>query len=133
VAQIANTFILRRNIGELLELGARKIVFFEWNEVHSSPRLKHENEFYRVREGDLFGALQNKAFLIRLIAHSIAPAPMSERALVVRCAGVPVTNRNREEFKQSLDGFGSDVGNVHWNFEWFGFVKIRRPADSRLV
>ena len=55
---------------------------------------------------------------------------MSERALVVRCAGVPVTNRNREEFKKSLDGFGSDVGNVHWKF---GFVKIRRTADSRLV
>src|SRR6266404_278766 len=100
------------------------------------PFFKHDNRFYHGREGDLFGALkflQNKAFLIRLIAHSIAPAPMSERALVVRCAGVPVTNRNREEFKKSLDGFGSDVGNVHWNLEWFGFVKIRRPADSRLV
>ena len=35
----------------MLELGARKIVFFEWNEVHSSPRLKHENVFYRVRKG----------------------------------------------------------------------------------
>src|SRR5271165_1162155 len=51
VAQIANTFILRRNIGELLKLGARKIVVFEWNEVHSSPRLKHQNVFYHVREG----------------------------------------------------------------------------------
>jgi hypothetical protein len=90
--------------------------------VHSF--FKHENGFYHVREGDLFGDLkflQNKAFLIRLIAHSIAPAPMSERALVVRCAGVPVTNRYR-------DGFGSDLGNVHWNLEWFGFVKISRPA-----
>jgi hypothetical protein len=37
------------------------------------------------------------------------PDPMSERALVVRSAGV-----------------GSDVGNVHWNLEWFGFAKMRR-------
>jgi hypothetical protein len=54
--------------------------------------LKRDNRFYHVREGDLFGGLkflQNKAFLIRLIAHSIAPAPMSERALVVRCALIP--------------------------------------------
>jgi hypothetical protein len=56
VAQIANTFILRRNIGELLELGAGKIVFFKWDEVHSSPPFKHENEFYRVKKGDLFEA-----------------------------------------------------------------------------
>jgi hypothetical protein len=77
--------------------------------VYSS--LKYDNGFYRVREGDLFGALkflQNKAFLIRLIAHSIALAPMSECALVARCAGVPVTNRNREEFKKSLDGLCED-------------------------
>jgi hypothetical protein len=57
VAQIANTFILRRNIGELLELGARKIAFFERNDVHSSPLLKHENVFYRVKKGDLFEVL----------------------------------------------------------------------------
>ena len=31
-------FILRRNTGELLELGARKIAFFERNEVHSGIR-----------------------------------------------------------------------------------------------
>ena len=48
---------LRRNIGKLLELGARKIGFFKWNKVHSSALLKHENEFYRVKKGDLFEAL----------------------------------------------------------------------------
>lgn len=31
--------------------------FFEWNEVHSSPLIKHENAFYRVKKGDLFEVL----------------------------------------------------------------------------
>src|SRR5258708_21599124 len=31
-----------------------RLLFFEWNEVHSSPLLKHDNEFYRVKKGDLF-------------------------------------------------------------------------------
>jgi hypothetical protein len=38
-------------------LRPRKIAFFERNEVHSSPLFKHENEFYRVKKGDLFEAL----------------------------------------------------------------------------
>ena len=42
------------NIGELLELGARKIACFEWYEVHFSPLFRHENVFYHVRNGDLF-------------------------------------------------------------------------------
>jgi hypothetical protein len=48
------SFVLRRNIRELLELSARKVAFFERNEVHSSLLLKHENVFYRVKKGDLF-------------------------------------------------------------------------------
>ena len=58
-----------------------------------------------LEKGIFFGdqkSLQNKALLICLIAHS-TPAPMSERALVVRFAGI-----------------GSDVSNAHWNLEWFG-------------
>jgi hypothetical protein len=31
--------------------------FFERDDVHSSPLLKHENVFYRVKKGDLFGDL----------------------------------------------------------------------------
>ena len=68
MAQIANTFILRRNIGELLELGARKVAFFERNEVHSSPLLKHENGFYRVREGDPFGDIFAAEFWPKVLA-----------------------------------------------------------------
>jgi hypothetical protein len=37
-------------------IGRAKIAFFE-RDVHSSPLLKHENEFYRVKKGDLFEAL----------------------------------------------------------------------------
>jgi hypothetical protein len=61
VAQIANTFILRRNIGELLELGAPKVAFFERNKVHSSPLLKHENGFYRVKKGDLLKPFRHES------------------------------------------------------------------------
>ena len=49
------------------------------NQVHGLFLFKHENAFYHVREGSLFGdlkSLQNKALLICLIAHSIAPAPI---------------------------------------------------------
>jgi hypothetical protein len=72
VAQIANTFILRRNIGELLELGTPKISFFERNEVHSSALLKHENVFYRVKKGDLFGVhTRNGMYSVNGILHDI--------------------------------------------------------------
>jgi hypothetical protein len=57
IGDVRQPFILRRNIGEPLELGARKIAFFERNEVHSSALLKHDNVFYRVKKGDLFEAL----------------------------------------------------------------------------
>lgn len=35
-------------------IGHAKIAFFERNEVHSSPLLKHENVFYRVKKGGSF-------------------------------------------------------------------------------
>jgi hypothetical protein len=54
IGDVRQPFILRRNIGELLELGARKIAFFERNEVDPPPLLKHENAFCRVKKGDLF-------------------------------------------------------------------------------
>ncbi len=54
ICDVRQPFNFRRNIGELLELGARKIAFFEWNEVHSSRLLKHENVFYRVKKGGSF-------------------------------------------------------------------------------
>jgi hypothetical protein len=38
-------------------IGRAKIAFFERDDVHSSPLLRHENEFYRVKKGDLFEAL----------------------------------------------------------------------------
>jgi len=34
-------------------LGARKIVFFEWNEIHSSLLFKHDNAFYHALLGVL--------------------------------------------------------------------------------
>jgi hypothetical protein len=78
------------------------------------PSFKHDNRFYRVREGDLFGALK---FFTKQGVSDPSNCPFDSsgsnvRACVglVRCAGVPVTNRNREEFKKSLDGFGFDVG-----------------------
>src|SRR5260370_14655925 len=35
-------------------IGRAKIAFFERDDVYSSPLLKHENVFYRVKKGDLF-------------------------------------------------------------------------------
>jgi len=92
VAQIANTFILRRHIGELLELGARKIAFFERNEVHSSPLLKHENEFYRVKKGDLFGMTARDGDLSTV--RSFVSSRMRVRMLVRREAN-PAQQSNR--------------------------------------
>jgi hypothetical protein len=37
-------------------IGRAKIAFFERDDVHSSPLLKHENIFYRVREEGLLEA-----------------------------------------------------------------------------
>jgi hypothetical protein len=54
ICDVRQLFNLRRNIGELLELGARKIAFFEWNEVHSSRLLNTRMYFIVLRKGDPF-------------------------------------------------------------------------------
>jgi hypothetical protein len=41
-------------------IGRAKIGVFERDDVHSSPLLKHENVFYRVKNGDLFGVSSGK-------------------------------------------------------------------------
>jgi hypothetical protein len=54
VAQIANAFHPPEEHRGAARIGRAKIAFFERDDVHSSPLLKHENAFYRVKKGDLF-------------------------------------------------------------------------------
>ena len=51
MAQTANTFILRRNIGELLELGARKIAFLSGTRSILHPYLNMRMYFIVLRKG----------------------------------------------------------------------------------
>ena len=45
--------------------GTRKIDFLKGNEIHSPTLLKHENVFYRVKKGDLFGVAQETEIYVR--------------------------------------------------------------------
>jgi hypothetical protein len=77
-----------------------RLLFFEWNEVHSSPLLKRGNVFYHVREGELFWRLENRP-LFELFGALIvpglpvlAPNPLPLDSVGIRLRGGGVSDRS---------------------------------------
>jgi hypothetical protein len=101
---------------ELLDLGARKIAFFERNEFHSSPLPKHENRFYRVREGDLFWILSTEG-------HTDLPKGVFVNQLtLMKAMSAKITRKG--------NSINVKPGQIVPTFSWNRFVRFPSPHDA---